>query len=250
MAGETTNHVFQKAARYPQIPMREHIAEDEVAAYDFHAARTELFRSYPGAQLVDGVPYGVAHFEAMLVSPPVAWAISGPQGVGTAVLKTQDAAGSYTRADHELIDCTLAFDSGYWALVAGHTPWAIEAGVRIECLKALARGEEEKLTDDERQVVEFIRAVRDGGVTDGMYAAIKDRFGSDRGVIDYISHILLLFWHHRFCWAVGAPEVRREDWWKMIEEFEDGTRSIEDYKARTAAMLKSREELRATTPAQ
>jgi hypothetical protein len=228
------NNYFKTAARFPKIPERSEIADDELEAYDYHSKRVGWFAR--GTELVDGRPYGVPHFEAMLVSPPVAWAISGPTGVGRAVTKTQDEPGSYTSADHEWIDLILAFDSGYWALVAGHTPSAIVAGVRIEALEAVVEGREEDLNDEEKQVIGFIRAIRDGGVTDEMWEAMKKRWGTDRGVIDFLSHALLLFWHHRFCWAVGAPEMSREAWWKMIGEFKDGTRNVEELRAQRARM--------------
>jgi hypothetical protein len=226
------NNYFTTAARFPRIPERSEIADDELDAYDYHRSRVDLFAKAEGAELIDGQPYGVPHFAAMLVSPPVAWAISGPTGVGVAVTKTQDKPGSYTWADHEWIDLTLAFDSGYWALVGGHTQSAILAGVRIEAIEALADGREQELTAEERQVIAFIRAVRDGGVTDELWTAMRERWGTERGVIDFVSHVLLLVWHHRFCWAVGAPEMTREAWWKMIGEFKDGTRDVEELRAR------------------
>ena len=111
------NNYFTTAARFPRIPERGEVADDELEAYDYHRTRVDIFANADGAELIDGQPYGVPHFGAMLVSPPVAWAISGPTGVGVAVTKTQDKPGSYRWADHEWIDLILAFDSGYWALV-------------------------------------------------------------------------------------------------------------------------------------
>ena len=54
----------------------------------------------------------------------------------------------------------LPLDSGYYGLVAHHTPRAITKGVRIEAIEAVRDGREELLTDHEYQNVEFIRAVR------------------------------------------------------------------------------------------
>lgn len=44
--------------------------------------------------------------------------------------------------------------------------------------------------------------------------------------------MLLLFFHHRYCWALGVPEITREHWRQMIEEYKDGTRTVEDLRAK------------------
>jgi hypothetical protein len=242
-----TNNYFKTAARFPRIPERNEIAEDELEAYDYQRMRVDRIERGTNPELVDGRPYPAQHQESLLVSPPVAWSISGPSGVGWAVTKTQDTPGSYTAADHEWIDLLLGFDSGYWAFHAGHTPSAVAAGVRIEAMEAVAEGREGDLTDDERQLIAFIRAVRDGGVTDGMWYGMKERFGTDRGVIDFLSHVLLLVWHHRFDWALGSAEMTREAWWQMIREFKDGTRNVDELRARRARMREEAAALSATT---
>jgi hypothetical protein len=224
-SNSVVNHIFEAAPRLPSVPSADEIPADERAAYEYHVRRTDAFKD--GDVIVDGKSYGVAHFEALLVSPPVAAAISGRDGLGRAARKYEGKPGHFSAADHELVDLVLAFDSGYLGLVAGHTPWAIEAGVRIECIEALAENMDSELTTEERQVVEFIRAVRDGLVTDEMWWGIRERFGTDRGVVDYVALILTLFFHHRFCWALGVPEMRREDFRTMLEEYKDGTRNVE-----------------------
>jgi hypothetical protein len=111
-------------------------------------------------------------------------------------------------------------------LLAGHTPAAIAGGIRIEAIRALRDRREHLLTADERQVVEFIRAVRDGTVTDGGWLAMVERIGSERGVVEFVYLICLLIFHHKFCWAVGAPEMARDAFDRMLYEYENGTRQI------------------------
>jgi hypothetical protein len=204
---------IHSAARLPQCPDRETIPEHELAEFDHMVARIKTgFAQHP--EIIDGKPYGVPHFEAMNVSPPLGAAVSR---LGREIMQLQGKPGTFTGADHELIDIVLALDSGYYALLAGHTPAAIGFGIRIEAIEALRDHREETLNEDERQQVEFIRAVRDGGMTDEIWSRMKDRLGTERGVVEFVYFVLLLQLHHKFCWAVGAPE--------MLAEFKDGTRS-------------------------
>jgi hypothetical protein len=55
---------------------------------------------------------------------------------------------------------------------------------------------------------------------------MMERIGSERGVVEYVYLICLLIFHHRFCWAVGAPEMTRDAFDRMLSEFEDGTRPV------------------------
>jgi hypothetical protein len=172
-------------------------------------------------EVIDGKPYGVPHFEAMNVSPPLGAAVSR---LGREIMQLQGKPGTFTGADHEMIDMVLALDSGYYALLAGHTPAAIGFGIRIEAIEALRDGREERLNENERQQVEFIRAVRDGSMTDEIWFKMKERLGTQRGVVEFVYFVLLLQLHHKFCWAIGAPEMPREAFDKMLAEFKDGTR--------------------------
>jgi len=177
----------------------------------------------PTTEEVDGEPYGGPHFRALSVSPPLAVQLSK---FGYAVMSRQGQPKSFTQHDHEMIDLVLPLDSGYWALLAGHTPAAIAGGIRIAAIRALRDGMEQLLTEDEREVVGFIRAVRDGAVTDDMWVRMMERIGSERGVVEYVYLICLLIFHHKFCWAVGAPEMTRDAFDRMLSEFEDGTRPV------------------------
>jgi hypothetical protein len=224
--------LFHTAKRLPTLPDRTAFPQRERAHFDYMMERINAGFG-PTVEQVDGEPYGVPHFRAMTVSPSLAVQLSK---LGYAVMSRQDQPQSFTQAHHEMIDLVLPLDSGYWALLAGHTPAAIAGGIRIEAIRALRDRKEHLLTDDERQVVEFIRAVRDGTVTDAKWLGMKERIGSERGVVEFVYLICLLIFHNKFCWAVGAPEMTRDAFDRMLTEFEDGTRAVPPrYKAPSQA---------------
>jgi hypothetical protein len=224
--------LLQAARRLPDLPPREAFPETERPHFDYMLERIKAGFG-PTVEQVAGEPYGAPHFRAMTVSPLLAVRLSQ---LGYAVMSRQDQPRSFTQADHEMIDLVLPFDSGYWALLAGHTPAAIAGGIRIAAIRALRDGREELLTPDERQIIGFIRAVRDGEVTDDGWRAMVDRTGSERGVVEFVYLTCLLIFHHTFCWAVGAPEMERDAFDRMLNEFENGTRPIPiRYKAPTQA---------------
>ena len=80
----------------------------------------------------------------------------------------------------------------------------MSAGVRVEAIKALADGCEDDLNDEERQQVEFIRAVRDGTMTDEIWERMIERLGSVRGAIEFAFFVCYLWLHHRMNWAFSG----------------------------------------------
>jgi hypothetical protein len=143
-------HLFQAAKRLPKLPARTSFREDERAHFDYMMERINIGFG-PTTEEVDGEPYGGPHFRALSVSPPLAVQLSK---FGYAVMSRQGQPKSFTQHDHEMIDLVLPLDSGYWALLAGHTPAAIAGGIRIAAIRALRDGMEQLLTEDEREVVE------------------------------------------------------------------------------------------------
>lgn len=218
--------IFRPAKRMPRFPDRAEIDESELADYDLLVAHIasgfSLFKDAP--EYVAGVEFGVHHFQSLGVSPPLG---AGMSRMGPALMRRQGRPGTFSAADHEMIDLVLAFDSGYWALIAGHVPKAMGAGIRIEAIEALRDGREEALTSDERQQVEFIRAVRDGHMTDEIWDRMAERLGTARGVVELTHFVCNLLFHHRYMWACGVPEMEREALDEMLAAFKDGRRSID-----------------------
>lgn len=216
---------LKAAKRLPPRPSRADIPAEELPEYDHMVARTDQgFTMASKVEMIDGQPYGKPHFDAMTVSPVLAAHVSR---MGRAIMARQGAPGTFSGADHEMIDLLLALDSGYYALLAGHTPNAIAYGVRIDAIEAIRDGrEDEVLNADEKQQVEFIRAVRDGTMTDDIWERMETRLGTTRGVVEFVYFVLLLQLHHKFCWAVGNPEMSREAFAQMLNEFRAGTREV------------------------
>lgn len=193
--------------RPPGLPSREEIPESEHADYDFMLTRIRG-ATEGNIATVAGEPYAKRYFEAMTRSPCMAASISR---TGTTSMNVPGSPGTLTAADHEMIDAVLCLDSGYTFLLAGHAALAIQAGVRIEALEALRDGREESLTADERQQVRFIRAVRDGQVTDDLWAEIVSRLGSERGAVEYAFFVCLVLFHHLFASALGVPDMTKDE---------------------------------------
>jgi hypothetical protein len=232
----TTLHTA--AARLPRLPDRSTIPPGELEEFDHLVERIQVgFSAEP--EIVGGQPYGTPHFSALAVSPGVGAALSR---LGVEIMRLQDGIGTFTAADHEMIDLVLAFDSGYWSHIAGHTASALAAGIRIEAIEALRDRREDDLTGDEREQVEFIRAVRDGTMTDELWARWVKRLGSERGVVELTHFVCLLMYHHSFVWAVGAPVITPEAYTRMLDEYRDGTREIPERAHNAATLMDERGE--------
>jgi hypothetical protein len=118
--------------------------------------------------------------------------------------------------------------------MAGHGSLAIQAGVRPDALEALRDGREQDLTEDERQLVEFTRAVRDGKVTQAIWLRMVERLGSERGAIECAFVILLVLFNHLLASAMGVPDMASEELDALFAGFrsEGAAVSYHDY-ART-----------------
>jgi hypothetical protein len=80
------------------------------------------------------------------------------------------------------------------------------------------------LTKDETRHVQFIRAVRDGKMTNAIWDDMKMRLGSERGAVEYAYLVVLRNAFHQFSWSVGAPEMARDNLSKMLADFRSGNR--------------------------
>jgi hypothetical protein len=214
------------AARLPGLADPSTIPDDELDDYEVAIERVQKYS--PGNPVadarmkVDGQPYALPYWTAWTHTPRL---LSTLLPSGQALVAIEGLPGHIRQTDHELIDLVIGFDTGYWGLHAGHTPNAIAAGVRVEAIEALADGREDLLTDDERQQVEFIRAVHNGGMTDDIWNRMVERLGSVRGAIEFAYFVCNLITHHRMMWAFGVPAVDESEWRAMIAEYKSGRRN-------------------------
>jgi len=225
-------HCFRRPSGCQNFRRELHFERTRRAHFDYMMERINIGFG-PTTEEVDGEPYGGPHFRALSVSPPLAVQLSK---FGYAVMSRQGQPQSFTQHDHEMIDLVLPLDSGYWALLAGHTPCRNRGRDSDRSDKGASGWDGTTAYEDEREVVGFIRSVRDGAVTDNMWSRMMERIGSERGVVEYVYLICLLIFHHRFCWRLAAAEMTRDAFDRMLSEFEDGTRPVpHPYKAPSQA---------------
>jgi hypothetical protein len=213
---------IKAAKRLPKLPDRSTISSEELPAYD------QIFNRLPTRATGAG-----SYFHVFCVAPRTGAAISGLGGLGDTLTDYESLPGHFRAIDHQIIDMTLPLDSGYYSLVAGHTPQALAAGIKMQTIEALRDHRDDLIHPDDQQGVEFVRTVRDGKMTDDIWERMKTKLITERAVVEFVHFVLLLEYHHKFSWAVGAPEMALADFNMMLEEFKTGARKIPEL--RTAA---------------
>ena len=194
--------------RPPQQPERSEIPEAELEEYDWVLKRR------------DGKPD--RYYRALLVSPPIAHGLARL----SRIFRTRgDFEGTFAHADREWVDQVLCRDWGTNVVMRGHVPDALARGVRIEAVEAMRFGEEDRLTDDEKLLTRFIRAVESGSMTDDLWDQMDRRLGP-RGVVEYTAFIVFLIMTIRFQQAIGLSAASDDEIDTMIREFAAGTREV------------------------
>jgi hypothetical protein len=201
--------------RPPQRPDRSQVRPEDLEAYDFVLARldslTEEYRTS-----------GPGHYHgALLNSPPVAAALNN---LG-AVVRQGSLRGSYTDAERELADVVLSVDLGYNGVLPIHLPDAFAVGVRPDAIDAIRGGREQDLTDDERQLVDYIRQVSRGEVTDESFGAMVERFGLS-GAVDYTAFLAFLICTMRLWSALGVRNPSNPEIDELLAGLRDGSVAV------------------------
>jgi alkylhydroperoxidase family enzyme len=205
--------------RLPTPPGREDVDPAELDDYDFVSQRTQKrYSEYATPK---------AYFGALMNSPPLAAAL-----VRLGILVRQgELRGSYSDAERELVDIVLGTDWGYNGIFTVHIPDAIAVGVRPEAIEAIRSGREDELLPEERQIVEYARAVVTGEVTDERYAAMCERM-SPRGALEFTIFIGFLAMTIRLWQAVGVPNPDDEEIDALVRDLVEGRIDIPDPAAR------------------
>jgi hypothetical protein len=203
--------------RFPRIPSRAEISPDEVPAWDefqvrFEKVRTDKYALEYRHRIAGG-------FFGLMCSPRLAAQLTAG---GKPAMLQQGKAGSFTAADHEFIDLVLCFDSGHWGLLANHVPFAVASGISTSTIRALRDRQEDKLSAADRQVVAFIRATRDGTITDEMWAGMVKRMGSERGVVELMYFTLHLLMHVRLIQAFDEVQILPHELEDLLIKLEKG----------------------------
>lgn len=206
-----------QSRRFPRVPRREEIAPEELPAWDAFQVRFEKVRTDKHAlkyrhRIAGG-------FFGLMCSPGLAAQLT--EG-GKPAMAQQGKPGSFTASDHEFIDLVLSFDSGHWGLLANHVPFAVASGIPTATVRALRDGREHELSPQDQQVVEFIRATRDGTITDEMWSAMVKRIGTERGVVELMYLTLHLLMHVRFIQAFDEVQILPEELEDLLGLLERG----------------------------
>jgi 4-carboxymuconolactone decarboxylase len=209
----------REPARLPQPPERADVPPEERDDYDRVVERTTRVHGSGGI--------AAAYFGALLRTPPLAATLVR---FGTLV-RQGGLRGSYSDAERELVDIVLGVDLRSNAILAVHIPDAIAVGVRPEAIEALLDGRADELTADERQVVDYTRAVDAGTVDDALYEAIRRRFG-DRGAVELTVLIGFLVMTIRLWNALGVPEPDDGEIRDLLAGLRAGTIAAPDPSAR------------------
>lgn len=168
------------------------------------------------------------YHSALLNSPPFGAALNQ---LGRLARTAGERPDTYTHAQREFVDQVLSADWGTNVVQSLHIPDALAVGVRLEAIEALRSGDETRLTDDERQLAAYIRAVVGGTVTDEMYEAMEERLGR-RGAVEYTIFVGFLAMTIRLFQAFGMPDPSDAEIDAMLAELRAGARELPDPGAR------------------
>jgi hypothetical protein len=213
--------------RPPAPPPRDSFTGEDQAAYD---AVIDRFRR-PGWRAEDGEPKLDCHFGTLLHSPPFA---AARHQLSSMIRTAGERDNTYSHVDREFADQVLAVHMKTNVVQKRHVPDAVAAGVRVEAIDALRRGDETALTDDERLLARFIRQVVDGEVDDATWEAMDARLGT-RGVVEYIFFILLLHMTMRMYQAFGCEDPPDAEIEQIVRGLLEGTVDApDDWRSRIA----------------
>jgi hypothetical protein len=202
--------MFGFVKRLLRIPDRDSILDTEVSQYDAVVERQQNLWSGLGMDSND-------YFGALLNSPPLAAALAN---LGRVVRQSQ-LRGSFSDAERELVDMVLSVDFNYWTIGLLHLPDAIAVGVRAEAIEALLQGEDTSLDAKERQLIDYIRMVVEGQVTDDVYLNLQDRLGP-RGSLEFTGFVTFLICTFRLWQALGVDDVGKDAFVNLLPAIERG----------------------------
>lgn len=207
-------------SRLASMPTREEIGEHERAAYDRVVDRQA--KLWESSQLDSN-----GYFGALLNSPPMA---DEMVNVGR-LMREGEARGGYSNRQRELVDVVFSVDFGYNTILELHIPDALSVGVRLEAIDAIRAGDDQALTDEERQIADYARRVAAGSVEDASYAEMERLLGP-RGAVEFTVFIGLLLCTMRLWQALGVPDVPEDRIDEMLQGYRQGTAALVDPSAR------------------
>jgi len=204
-----------------QPPQSAFSSPEDVTAY------AHSIRRYTGDPVPEQYDFG-EYFGALAVSP-LLLAIAGD--MGAFVRKAGDRPDTYSHKEREFVDQVLSADWKTNVVQKTHIPDALATGVRMEAIEALRYGQEEDLTEDEKQLATFIRQVVSGTVTDESWAGMEKRVGT-RGTVEYTAFVLWLQWIMRMMQALKVEDPSEDEIDKLVADLKAGSSAVPDYRVR------------------
>jgi hypothetical protein len=210
----------------PALPSRDDVREDERAAYDSVVERQtaygyadfvkrfrhpDVLTAFPGDRVQ---PY----FAALLNSPLIA---AGMSDLGAVYRRAGEYEGAMRHVDREWVDVVMSDELGINWVPYVHAADAAAVGVRPEAILAVVQGREDDLTEDERQLAEFIRAVARGTMTRELYQAVEQRVGV-RAAVELTAFCGHLMKTTRLMQAWGIPDISKQQLEEFVQAIVDG----------------------------
>ena len=172
----------------PAAPDRDQLPDSDRALFD--AVQEREMRKYGRLG---------TYFGGLLNAPAFAQAVSH---LGH-VMRGAENQGFYSNADRELIDMVLAVEMDQAGVFAGHLPDAVAYGVRPAAIAAVCARDDDALTERERILVDYIRAVYAGQTTEHMFQSVAGELGGPRIAVAYTVAIAYLIFTFRMLSAFG-----------------------------------------------
>jgi hypothetical protein len=153
--------------------------------------------------------------------------------LANAVMKSQ-TKGRVSQVAHEWVDQVLSRDlctHDSWLLVNAHLPLAVASGIEVDAIVAMREGRLADLSAEDRQIVDFVRAVWKGAVTDELWLRQVELIGSERGVVEQICLIMHLVTRIRITQALGGVGISDDELTRMLDGYRASTLPLPDLRA-------------------
>lgn len=162
-------------------------------------------------------------FSQLAVSPVIAQSLAK---IGRTIRDGCDRGVGFSHADREWIDQVVCHDLDTEILQGTHLPAGLNYGIRAEAIQALRAGREEDLTEDERLMTDFIRAVMRGTMNDDIWARFCAR-STERGAVEFAVLTMFLQLIARMLLVLRlTPPKSREEIDQLIDDYKSGRQPI------------------------
>jgi hypothetical protein len=147
--------------------------------------------------------------------------------------RTAAKRGSIPNKLREWIDMVEAVELNSTPVLFSHLPDFVAHGGRPEAVEALINRRDDLLTEEERELAEFIRRVIRGEVTDESYKSLEKRLGA-KVAVEYTAFAAYLIFLMRMIQASGGEEPTWSAVLERLAALKAGTFPVPSPEARLA----------------